>query len=216
MRVATTMPTNFISQMKPKAPLDMLFAVSLLFSLPGCSQSSASIKGSINGGSINGTAEDTSGIQAAALVTGDTPTDEVSTNTTATNAAEKNSMVVSSTPVGLGLDNTYWKLTTLGDNTVTTGADKQELYMVLSSDEEKVTGFSGCNRFAGSYALQQAQISFEELLLTRKTCFQNMGLEHQFLAVLAETEYYAVNDVALILYNNDGTVLAQFASRYLQ
>lgn len=215
------MPTN-LSQIKPKASLDMLLAASLLFSLTGCS---------LADGSINDAAEDANSTQVEAPVTGDTLTNEISTNGavingSATNATEKNSSeknktaanstVASRTPVGLGLDNTYWKLTILGDNAVVTGDDQQELYMMLNSDEAKVTGFSGCNRFAGSYALQQAQISFEQLLLTRKNCFQNMGLEHQFLAVLAETEYYALNDAALILYNNDGSVLAQFASRYLQ
>ncbi|MFT5879417.1 MAG: heat shock protein HslJ [Moritella sp.] len=195
MRVATKMPTNF-SQLKPKAALDMILAASLLFSLTGCSQGYASFKGL-----INGTAEGAGGSQIEGPVT---------------NGIKTNGTVASSTSNDLGLNNTYWKLTTLGDNAVVRGAEQQELYMVLSSDETKVTGFSGCNRFAGNYALLQAQISFEQLLLTRKTCFQNMGLEHQFLAVLAETEYYAVNDAALILYNNDGSVLAQFASRYLQ
>jgi heat shock protein HslJ len=190
MRVATTMPTN-LSQLKPKVPLDMILAASLLLSLTGCSQSNAS---------ISGTAEAAGGTQIEGPVT-----NGIKTNSTLANGAS----------VG-GLGNTYWKLTTLGDNAVVTGAEQQELYMVLSSDETKVTGFSGCNRFAGNYALLQAQISFEQLLLTRKTCFQNMSLEHQFLAVLAETEYYAVNDAALILYNNGGTALAQFASRYLQ
>ena len=204
MRLATNMPTNLFQQ-KPKAPLDMILAASLLFSLTGCSLNYASINGSTDGASTSGTAEvaDASPVQGTII-------DGAKTNSTKTNRTAASGVSID------GLDNTYWKLTTLGDKAVVTGAEQQELYMVLSSDETKVTGFSGCNRFAGNYALLQAQINFEQLLLTRKTCFQNMGLEHQFLAVLAEAEYYAVDDAALILYNNDGSVLAQFASRYLQ
>ena len=116
-------------------------------------------------------------------------------------------------PVPADIANIQWKLTTLGGNAVPVADNKQALYLELIGGDNRVTGFAGCNRFAGSYTLQQAHISFEQLLSTRKMCFQHMGLEQMFLAALAETDSYDNQDNSLVLLNAQGEVIAEFVAQ---
>ena len=47
--------------------------------------------------------------------------------------------------------NTYWKLTQLGEQVITTPQDAREIHFVMESENPRVHGFSGCNRMMGGY-----------------------------------------------------------------
>ena len=51
------------------------------------------------------------------------------------------------------LENTYWKLTRLGDTPVTGGQKQREPHVILNSETRRVGRSGGCNRLVGSYEL---------------------------------------------------------------
>src|SRR5262249_59074929 len=52
------------------------------------------------------------------------------------------------------LENTYWKLTRLGNAAVTVASQQQEPHLILNPASRRVSGSGGCNRLVGSYELQ--------------------------------------------------------------
>ena len=53
------------------------------------------------------------------------------------------------------LENTYWKLTRLGDKPVIVPAKQREPHFVLNSKTKRIAGSSGCNRFMGTLSAER-------------------------------------------------------------
>ena len=56
------------------------------------------------------------------------------------------------------LENTYWKLTRLGDAPVTVASQQREPHFILNPESRRVGGSGGCNRLTGSYELHGDQL----------------------------------------------------------
>ncbi len=94
------------------------------------------------------------------------------------------------------LDDTIWQLAKWNnaDGTprtvpqATNGASGEVLTLDFStaSGQRRVSGYSGCNRYAGSYALKNGALSFGPLASTRKACSPAArDLENAYLGALA-------------------------------
>jgi heat shock protein HslJ len=92
------------------------------------------------------------------------------------------------------LDDTQWQLSTWTDGT---GRARQipettPVTLNFSTDggQRRANGFSGCNRFAGTYDLTDGKLSFGPLGGTRMACASGPGstLEQPFLKGLADIE----------------------------
>ncbi len=55
------------------------------------------------------------------------------------------------------LENTYWKLMTLGGESMESPEGAREIHIVLHSEGNRVAGFAGCNQMMGSYTLTGAR-----------------------------------------------------------
>jgi heat shock protein HslJ len=93
------------------------------------------------------------------------------------------------------LDDTSWVLTgwKQADGTARAipSADKGPITLVLSTStgQRHASGFSGCNRFMGSYALKDGKLSFGPLAGTRMACISPGGdIEGPFLNALTRIE----------------------------
>jgi heat shock protein HslJ len=99
------------------------------------------------------------------------------------------------------LDDTQWQLTSwanAGGKTrpvpanpgATSGAGGEPITLNFSTQggQRKTNGFSGCNRFAGTYDLSGGRLSFGPLASTRMACAPGPGstLEQPFLQGLAD------------------------------
>lgn len=111
---------------------------------------------------------------------------------------------------------TYWVLTQLNGAPVTIAANQREPSLVLHTAQQRVAGFSGCNRIGGSYALKGAQLTFGQMLGTMMACTDGMELEQAFLEVLPRVATYSISGVHLELKNAAGAVLARFEARPLR
>jgi putative lipoprotein len=72
------------------------------------------------------------------------------------------------------LVNTYWKHVELENQPVALGAGKKELHMVLVSEGNGVRGYSGCNRFMGTFEQKGKPAYFrEDGLNVKGVCARN-------------------------------------------
>jgi putative lipoprotein len=113
------------------------------------------------------------------------------------------------------LINTYWNPVELQGRPVTIGAGQRELHMVLTGRNNRVRGFSGCNRFLGHYAVSNDQLYFNQLASTPMMCFEAMEQEQQFLETLGSASRFEIKGDVLMLYAADGRSILRFEAVYL-
>lgn len=109
----------------------------------------------------------------------------------------------------VALKGTVWKLTHLEGKPVTSAEQQRELDLVFSSDQNRVSGFSGCNNFMGGYEVKGDQISLSRLAGTRKACPEGMETETQFLNALEKARGWKISGQELQLLDGRGEPLAQ-------
>ena len=112
--------------------------------------------------------------------------------------------------------NTYWKLVQLGDQVVTTPESAREIHVVLHSENQRVAGFSGCNRMMGSYVLDGPKIRFAQMGGTMMACVPDVELERKFLAMFPQVARWEISGETLRLLDEEGQTLAAFESRYMK
>lgn len=113
------------------------------------------------------------------------------------------------------LFNTYWKPVELQGKPVLIGSDQRELHMVITGRDNRIRGFSGCNRFFGHYAVSNDQLYFNQLASTRMMCFEAIEQEQQFLETLGSTSRFEIKGDVLMLYAADGRAILRFEAVYL-
>jgi heat shock protein HslJ len=83
---------------------------------------------------------------------------------------------------------------------------------VRFASEGKLTGFSGCNHFFGSYKLDKHTLGFSVLGMTRMACPDAVSnLERTFLDALGSTAAFERHRATLALFDRDGVQIAKFA-----
>jgi putative lipoprotein len=114
------------------------------------------------------------------------------------------------------LVNTYWKLTELKGQPASLGAGQKELHVVLSSEGNQVRGFSGCNRFSGTYEKKGSGLHFGPMAATMMACVESMQQEQTFLKALGMVQRYTINSDNLALYNAEEQLILRFKAVYLK
>ncbi|HDR9796272.1 TPA: META domain-containing protein, partial [Burkholderia cepacia ATCC 25416] len=95
------------------------------------------------------------------------------------------------------LDDTSWELTSWlnADGTqraIPHGDNGEPIKLALSTESgiRRASGFSGCNRYMGTYAIKNGLLSFGPLAGTRMACPNTLGgqLERAYLDALAHVD----------------------------
>ena len=112
----------------------------------------------------------------------------------------------------VSLTDTYWKLVEIEGQEASLGAGQLELHMVLTSDGHRVRGFSGCNRFTGSYERNGDRIQLAQLASTRMACVDAdaMEQEQRFLNRLREAQRFTIHGDELAIYSGDAHLVLRF------
>jgi heat shock protein HslJ len=76
----------------------------------------------------------------------------------------------------------------------------------FEADTARVAGFSGCNRYFGSYTLDGAALRFGGIGMTKMACPQGMSLERMLASALEATRRYEIADGTLTLLSDAGPV----------
>jgi heat shock protein HslJ len=112
------------------------------------------------------------------------------------------------------LENTHWKLTRLGDKSVTVPAKQREPHFVLNSKTKRIAGFGGYNRFLGGYELQSGdRLTFQKMAMTFMACPEGMEIEREFVAALEQVGSWKILGEYLELLDNNRGFLARFEAR---
>ena len=114
------------------------------------------------------------------------------------------------------LENTYWKLTRLGDEPVLLVEQQREPHLVLHSGDNRVDGFGGCNRLTGGYTLEGSSIGFSQMASTQMACAEGAEIERAFTAALERVRSWRLIGQHLDLFDEAGELVARFEARYLE
>jgi len=112
---------------------------------------------------------------------------------------------------------TYWKALELEGKPVEVKAGTREPHMVLRSDKNAVSGYSGCNTFRGVYEVSGDSLRFKNMASTLMACLPaGSDTEKNFLSAINATATQRISGETLELRDQDGKIRARFESRYMK
>ncbi len=114
------------------------------------------------------------------------------------------------------LQETYWKLMRLGDKPVILAEKQREPSLIFRSQQNRVTGFGGCNNLTGAYKLSGDQITFMRVAATRRACLEGMDVEGALFKALERARTWKILGQHLELYDKGGNLVARVEARALK
>ncbi len=99
------------------------------------------------------------------------------------------------------IENTHWKLLHIEHAAIASSEKLKDPNFILKPGN-KVIGFTGCNRFVGTYILQDNRLSFSQITATPMHCSETMETEKAFKEVLDRTKHYKVQGKKLDLFDD--------------
>lgn len=103
-----------------------------------------------------------------------------------------------------------WKLTELMGQAIAVTEPDLTPYLEFGEDN-RVSGFAGCNQFTGAYEVRGLSLSFKPMATTQKACL-NASVEDQFLQSIQGIDNYTVNESGLALYKARTAALVRFTA----
>ncbi len=112
------------------------------------------------------------------------------------------------------LATTNWRLTQLGELVVDNPAGENAVSLQLQSQNSRATGFAGCNRMFGGYALSNDTLRFEQMGATKMACLDpaRMQLEQRYLEMFSNVARWSIVGSQLQFTDAQGQKLAVFES----
>jgi putative lipoprotein len=103
-----------------------------------------------------------------------------------------------------------WRLTRLDGQNVSVGASGA-VYLSFTEDN-RVTGYGGCNRILGAYLREGRRITFSRMASTRRACLTGMKTEDLFFKTLEAVQSWDMtgNDTILRFYDADKRLRLEF------
>lgn len=112
------------------------------------------------------------------------------------------------------LANTHWRLVRLGQEPVRPAADRREPHLRFLPGEDRVEGWTGCNRLIGTFERKDADLRFGAVAATRTACAEGAEQEQALLQALEATRRFSILGSHLELRAEDGRLLARFEATY--
>jgi putative lipoprotein len=114
------------------------------------------------------------------------------------------------------LEGTYWKLIELNGAAVVVMPNVRESSLILRSEDHRIVGLAGINRFAGTYTLKGVSLSFTPAAATMMAGPERlMRQERDFFDALEATRSYRIEGETLLLLDAGHTTVARLAATYL-
>ncbi|WP_159819052.1 META domain-containing protein [Colwellia sp. 20A7] len=137
----------------------------------------------------------------------------VLTGCQSSNHLESNEQVIIPSDV---LVATNWTLAEI--NGVKAQNDSQDKNIILHANDNRVTGFAGCNHFFGSFEAEDlidglGKLKFHHIGSTKMACLNVEINEKTYFNALSDTVFYQLDESSLTLLNEALTVLAIFKNK---
>lgn len=93
-----------------------------------------------------------------------------------------------------------WQLTEMMGKPVTKSENQREpIFLIFNSEENRVNGFAGCNNFMGGFEIKEGnRLMLKQMASTMMAC-ENMETEISFLRTLEQVDNYTIKDGVLSL-----------------
>ncbi len=108
------------------------------------------------------------------------------------------------------LQDTYWKLTRIGDRWVPKIDGDRQPHLVLHSEENRATATGGCNRFSGGYEIEEKSMRFDLMAATMMACPEGSDVDQALQTALENTAAFTATSHHLELLDHDGKMVARF------
>jgi putative lipoprotein len=109
---------------------------------------------------------------------------------------------------------THWRLVAIEEDAVPRPAEGEAApHLVLQTDEARVTGSGGCNRFIADYNLEGAQLYFSRAVSNITLCLDRAALEGRFFTALESVASYRQEGTQLLLRTAQGQTLLRFEAQ---
>ena len=93
--------------------------------------------------------------------------------------------------------NNNWKVTSMQN----TSSFEKNPTIQFDEKEKRISGFSGCNNYFGTYSIEKNNLSFSQMGSTRKMCL-DMTVENTFMNNLRNVTHYKIEKGKLFLFND--------------
>jgi heat shock protein HslJ len=94
-----------------------------------------------------------------------------------------------------------WKLATLNGKPLDPKPPMVPEFTLIE-DGARIAGFTGCNRFMGTYSLSDDKLSFNsDFAMTRKACVKMGNVESEFIKALQSVDSWKITDGTLEFYH---------------
>ena len=112
----------------------------------------------------------------------------------------------------------YWKLISLNGKAVKMTANQErEIFFTLKNQDNRVSGFAGCNSISGEFILEKGnRIRFNNMATTMRACPDINVNESELLNVFNTTDNYTINVDTLSLNVGRRAPLAVFEAIYMK
>ena len=96
---------------------------------------------------------------------------------------------------------TEWTLVSINGTAI---AATGRMPTLLLEEDNRASGFAGCNRFSATYSLSSDSLRLSSIAMTRMFCAQADELEQQYVSVLEATRLYRLSGAQLELATTGG------------
>lgn len=101
-----------------------------------------------------------------------------------------------------------WKLIRMNE-TDYTGLE-QPITLFINQNDNKVSGFGGCNRYFGTLKLNENSFKLSEIGSTKMYCTETMPVEDAYFKLLHQVDHFEINENQLLL-SSQGVIVLVFS-----
>ncbi len=99
----------------------------------------------------------------------------------------------------------YWMLVSVEGQQIEAPNNTRMAYLRLEERDNKINGYTGCNRLLGTYTLDGLSLRLSQLGTTKMACTET-ETESRFLDVLGRTDNYKVSGDLLTLFDGSKAI----------
>jgi heat shock protein HslJ len=106
-----------------------------------------------------------------------------------------------------------WELVKTSGNDLKGPHEDEEPFLSFSEHDRSLSGYTGCNRLAGSFHFaKDGELAFAQTAATKRFC-ENSLEEQLFLQNLSLVKTYEIKDGTLFMYDQNKLVVLQFSGK---
>jgi len=77
----------------------------------------------------------------------------------------------------------------------------------INFDNNKFSGFMGCNMYSGNYEIENTKITLSGMISTKKYCFDEMENENLWFKIAQEIKTYTTENNSVLLFDGDNKLV---------